>query len=290
MLPGVTVGDVVLGCVADNTPKYLSQALRLVQSVRWFGGPMADAAFIVGIVDAVDAAFRDAFERHGATVRIVRRFHRANPFPNKLRLLELPELDAFGTTVLLDCDTIVVRDVLPLLTPGVLQARMAGYPTVSTRTFRRLFAHFKMAMPSEDHRCSVSGAPTIWYCNDGVVVLPADLRKDFVPAWTSFASALCDDGTLLRAVQNFCTQASLTLAYFSRRVPFSALPLEANCPSRGEQDAGDGAVTTCDPAIIHYHHRVDGEGFLLATPNRRASDRIAAFNERLRQEVDGTRR
>lgn len=273
--------DAALGCVAENTPKYLAQALRLVQSVRWFGGTLSEAAFFVCVIDTIDRAFREAFERCGATVRLVQRFHPANPFPNKLRLLELPELTSFGTIVLLDCDTIMVQDVAPLLTPDVLQARMAGYPTVSTKTFRRLFAHFKMAMPCEDFRCSVTGDPTIWYCNDGVVVLPSTLARDFFPAWRSFALALCDDDRLLRAVQNFCTQASLTLAYCAHPVPYAALPLAANCPIPVDGYASHDAVATCDPAIIHYHHRVDPGGFIMANSNPHAAKRIAVFNHRL---------
>jgi hypothetical protein len=290
MLSSVTAGDVVLGCVADNTPKYLSQALRLVQSVRWFGGTLSDAAFIVCVVEDVAAASRTALERLGATVRVVQRFHHANPFPNKLRLLELPELEAFRTTVLLDCDTIMVQDVAPLLTPGVLQARMAGYPTVTTKTFRKLFAHFQMTLPPEDYRCSVSGDPTLWYCNDGVVVLPSDLRREFFPVWRAYALDLCDDESLLNAVRNFCTQASLTLAYFKHPIPFVELPLAANCPIPDDRATLRNAVTNCDPAIIHYHHRVDGDGYVMANSNPLAGKRIAAFNDRLRQEAPETRR
>ena len=286
----VTASEVVFGCVADNAPKYLSQALRLVQSVRWFGGTMSDAAFIICVVEGVDPTYRAAFERYGATVRVVQRFHHANPFPNKLRLLELRELESFGTIVLLDCDTITVQDVVPLLTPGVLQARIAGYPTVATTTFRKLFDHFKMTMPLEDFRCSVSGDPTIWYCNDGVVILPSNLRKDFFPVWRTFALDLCVDARLLKAVQNFCTQASLTLAYCKHPIPFSELPLEANCPIPDDRAARNTAVLACDPAIIHYHHRVDGEGYILPNSNPLAAKRIAAFNERLSQEHLSTRR
>lgn len=280
----LSASDVVLGCVADNQPKYLAQALRLVQSVRWFGGTLANVDFILCVIDDITPVSREAFERYGVAVRVVRQFHHANPFPNKLRLLELPELDAYGTTVLLDCDTIMVQDVLPLLTPGVLQARMAGYPTVATRTFRKLFDHFKMTMPPEDFRCSVSGDPTIWYRNDGVVILPSHLRKDFFPVWRTFAMDLCGDAGLLKAVQNFCTQAALTLAYFKHPIPFSALPLEANCPIPGDREALDDAVMACAPAIIHYHHRVDGDGYILANSNHLAGRRIADFNDRLRQE------
>ena len=244
MSPRMSERDVVLGCVADSTPKYLAQALRLVQSVRWFGGALSDARLIVCVVDSIDPVSRGAFERYGAQVRIVERFHRASPFANKLRLLELPELMSFDTVVLLDCDTIMVQDASPLLTPNVMQARIAGYPTVSTRTFRKLFAHFRMTLPSEDFRCCVSGDPTIWYCNDGVVVLPSAVVNDFARVWRSFALAVCENPRLSRLVQNFCTQASLTLAYSACPIPFAPLPLAANCPiPDGVGTSGDAVAS-----------------------------------------------
>lgn len=95
---------------------------------------------------------------------------------------------------------------------------------------------------------------------------------------------LCGDAGLLKAVQNFCTQTALTLAYFKHPIPFSALPLEANCPIPGDREALDDAVMACAPAIIHYHHRVDGDGYILANSNHLAGRRIADFNDRLRQE------
>jgi hypothetical protein len=280
----IAASDVVFGCVADNAPKYLSQALRLVQSVRWFGGAVSDAAFVVCVVDGIDPTYRTALERYGASVRLVQRFHDANPFPDKLRLLELPELKAFGTIVLLDCDTITVQDVLPFLKPGVLQARIAGFPTVTTKTFRTLFDHFKMTMPSEAYRCAVSGDPTIFYCNTGVMSWPTGLLQEFLPVWRSYTTALCNEKALLRIVNNMCEQAAFTLACCTNPIPFSRLPLEANCPIPEGRTVRNTAVLTCDPAIIHYHHRVNDEGYVLPNANPLAAKRIAAFNERLRRE------
>jgi len=40
---------ILLGCVTENNPKYLSQALRLLQSLRWFRGKVANTASFFGI-------------------------------------------------------------------------------------------------------------------------------------------------------------------------------------------------------------------------------------------------
>jgi hypothetical protein len=275
---------VLLGCVADNKPAYLSQSLRLLQSVRWFGGTLADAPFYICCVDAVDPWYRTAFERLGATVRIVRRFHEANPFPNKLRFLELAEETEFDTIVLLDCDTIMVQDAAPFLATAGLGARIAGYPTVSTKVFRKLFSRFGLRLPPEDYRCAVSGDATIWYCNTGVVSFAADVLREFLPVWRGATQALCDDRSLLRTVKNMCEQASLTLAFFKHPVPFVELPLSMNCPIPPNLTGVMEDVRSCDPAIIHYHRQVDAEGLIVSNANPFARRRIIEFNERCRRE------
>jgi hypothetical protein len=65
---GLTARDLLVGCVAENDPRSLGQALRLVQSIRWFGGEMADAHVMVCAVGGLDPSFRQALE--GYMVRI----------------------------------------------------------------------------------------------------------------------------------------------------------------------------------------------------------------------------
>jgi hypothetical protein len=274
--------DVVFGCVAENNPKYLSQALRLVQSLRWFGGTLSDAEFICCVVDGVGPAFQRALERFGAKVRAVQRFHPANPNSNKLRFLEMLETGSFETVVLLDCDTIIVQDPAAYLQADTLQARMAGYPTVRAEVFATLFSHFQLPLPTEEYRCAVSGDPTIWYCNAGVLIFPRDILRNFFPVWRGFTIDLCNQRALLKDLGNFCEQASLTLAYFKNPVPFSELPLELNCPIPEDSPRVMDAVKTCDPVIIHYHNRTDRDGLIISNSNPHAGERINAFNEKVK--------
>ena len=58
------VGSIAVGCVGENSPKYLSRSLRLVQSLRWYGGTMANSDVVLCFVDVVDAPSRVAeFDR-----------------------------------------------------------------------------------------------------------------------------------------------------------------------------------------------------------------------------------
>lgn len=117
---------VLLGCVAENNHKYLSQAVRLVQSVRWFGGSFSDADFIVCAVEGVESNYRRTLEGLAAEIRIVSRFDPANPLFNKIQLFRIRDVERYDTLLYLDCDTIVAQDPSPFLEPAVLQAKIAA--------------------------------------------------------------------------------------------------------------------------------------------------------------------
>src|SRR5229473_8144732 len=125
------VDEVVVGCVTEDTPKYLGQTLRLVQSIRWFGGELARARVVVGAVEGIDAGARRALEALGAEVRIVTRFDARNGPANRLQLFAELREGPEQTFLMLDCDTIVVRDPLPLLRRDVFQAKVAPLPTIT---------------------------------------------------------------------------------------------------------------------------------------------------------------
>src|SRR5215207_5199168 len=103
---GLAARDVLVGCVAENDPLFLDQALRLVQSVRWFGGELASAQVIVCVVGGLDPGFQQTFERYGAEVRIVPRNCSAQQIFSEV-------CDTGREMLLLDCDSVVVQDPLP---------------------------------------------------------------------------------------------------------------------------------------------------------------------------------
>ncbi len=169
--------DIVLGCVAENKPKFLAQALRLVQSVRWFGGKTAKSTFIVCVINEVDPAYKRQFEKYGAQVRIVSPYNPKHPHSNKLRFLQLPELKTFSIVMLLDCDTLVVQDFGGYLSSRRFKGKIAAAPTISSDLFSKLFDFFHLPMPTSDYKCTLTGTPTIPYFNAGVLVFPGDVKS-----------------------------------------------------------------------------------------------------------------
>ena len=282
LVPGA--GRVAMGCVAENNPQFLSQTLRLLQSVRWFGGGMAGVNFFVCVVDDIDPDYAREFERLGAFVRRVPRFSSRHPHSNKLRLLDLPEINAYDTVMLLDCDTVVVQDPWPFLDGKAFRAKIADAPTVSQEVFQRLFQHFGLELPGQDYQCTFGSTQTIWYCNGGVLIFPQNTLATLGSAWRRLDAALLERLDLLGPNPVHCDQASLSLAFAAQPVPFRELPVSMNFPLHLTHLDTPPEMQACDPVILHYHDRVDASGYLQPSPYPGAQKRIEQFNGRLRQD------
>lgn len=96
----------LVGCVAENDSRSLGQALRLVQSIRWFGGGLAGARVRVCVPGGIDPGFRRALEEYGAEVRVV---------PSSFKR---DRENDHETPLWLECGTVVVQDPLPWVRRG----------------------------------------------------------------------------------------------------------------------------------------------------------------------------
>jgi Sulfotransferase family len=275
------LGGVAFGCVAEATPPFYSQVLRLVQSIRWFGGTLADASVFACFVDEVDPVWRAQLESLGAHVRVVQPFNPLNRFSNKVRFLELPELSRYETAVLLDCDMALVQDPAPYLAQPALQLMIADLPTVPSARLAQLCAHFGLATPALSYRTTCSQEPTIWYCNTGVTILPTAWIARILPAWREFILRLCAEPTLLDPPYHHCNQAAMTLTYIADPLPFVELPVAMNFPLNQAGRHPTAAMLREDPVILHYHDLVGADGLLLPSPYPLAQARIKLLNQRL---------
>jgi hypothetical protein len=270
--------------VTEDRSPFLEQALRLVQSIRWFGGGLARARVLVCVVEGIDPAAREAMERYGAEVRIVPRFDPRNGFANKLQLFAEALAAGAGTILLLDCDMVVVRDPLPLLKQGVFQGKTADVPSVTHDAFERLFRHFGLPLPERSRTTTLLGEPTIPYYNSAFVSLPAGMARSFVPVWSDYNRRILEVLDLLGTCAHHCHQASLSLALAAHPIPHEEAPVGINFPLHLTHLEPPPAMLESDPAILHYHSGVDAEGYILPTPYPKAQARVEQFNRRLREE------
>ncbi|MCP4693418.1 MAG: PqqD family peptide modification chaperone [Desulfobacterales bacterium] len=276
-------GRTAMGCVAENTPEFLSRALNLLRSVRWFGGSMAEVDFFVCVVNGVEPEQARRYERLGAFVRTAPPFSRRLPLSNKLRLLELPEIKTYDTVMLIDCDTVVVQDPRPFLHGESLQAKIADLPTTPHHLFQRLFQLFDLPTPGRDYRCTLNNTPTIWYCNTGVLVFPRPILSTLGPAWGRMVRALLELHDVFGRRAYFREQAGLSLAFTAQPAPFRELPPDMNFPLHLIRERAPSSLQRCDPVILHYHDLVDSNGYLRPVSHPAARKRIEMFNERLRR-------
>src|SRR5438876_1771644 len=138
--------NTVFTCIADPTKRLLEQSARLLMSVRWFGGSLAQARFVLGCTGPIPRGALELFDDYGAEVVTVERYDLTHGQSNKIVLLGSPILAGHDIVVLLDCDTLVVQDPAPWLDPKAVAAKLADLPTVSLVALEALFRHFKCAI------------------------------------------------------------------------------------------------------------------------------------------------
>ena len=280
--------SLVIGCVTENTPKFLSQALRLLQSIRWFGGKIADAKVIVCVVEGIDPAYRDEFQKYFAEVRIVERFSEKHPQSNKLRFLQQEDLKDYRSTLLLDCDTVVVQDPSADLATDGLRGKIVDGPTVPHHVFEDLFDFFQLQIPQKDYQCTVRGTPTIPYFNAGVLLFSQTAMSDLVPTWVELNEQLINNLEILGNSTNFCEQASLSLAVVDTETKLDVFGNEMNFPIHHEDYIS--CLENIDPLIIHYHSLVDLSGYIRPSKYPLVNKRITQFNDRLHKERETFRK
>lgn len=268
-------GRVLIGCVTENNSKYYERTLRLVQSIRWFGGHLAGANIFVCFVDTADPSYVEELRKWGVFVRIVKRFSKSHPPSNKLRLFELPETDFYDTIMFLDCDTVIVQDPTTYIDAHHFQAKIANGPSVPYNVFRKLFKHYRLPIPRQDYLTSNKGLKTIWYCNTGVLIFPQPILRNFFHVWKTYTADLAGKRGLMKKSHAFCEQASLSLAFIKHPIPFKRLTNQMNCPMRED---------VMDPVIIHYRNAIlnNGELKIRKSTSVLLANRIKEFNQRLR--------
>jgi hypothetical protein len=274
---------VLFVCVADTQHRFMAQALRLVASLRRFGGRQAEAAFVVAMVEREDAAFAERLRALGATVQVVPRFSTWHGTSNKLSAIawaidEVPS-ESYDVLVLLDCDTVVLDDPTDWVSGEALRARMAGSDTVSHATFKAVFRHFGRPVPPRAYRTNPGNQPTIWYVNTGVVVFPRAVFQALGPRWVAWNRRLLEVPHLFGEAQWYCEQASLAMAFAEAPVPFVALPLVMNYPLGPATDDTPALREPAAPIIVHYHHAIDGNGQLRAPSHAGSRASIDRYND-----------
>ena len=286
---GIPSTDVkcVFGCVADARGTFVEQAARLLLSLRWFGGKMADSPFVLAIVGGLSPEQSKFFERHGAQVAHVEVFDERHGPSNKLRFFELDLLDSYDHAVLLDCDTIVVKGPSDWVRCEGFAAKPADLPSVTADALSKYLAYGDIAVPDMEYHHDVADVPGLPYFNSGAIVLSTGWREKFIDAWKHYDRELIECAGEFDIPPIHVDQASLTAALLAEGIPISVLPSAMNFPAHLDPATYTQALYEIDPIVIHYHWLVDRSGYIEPLPFPRAGLRARMFNARLRAERGG---
>jgi hypothetical protein len=246
---------ILFGCVIENNYSLFSKTLRLLQSIRWFGGALANADIMVCVVDEIDSYFKQAFEALRAIVFVVPRFDPKNPLASKLEFLLQPQLLGYETVILLDCSTILVQDPTRFLLQSTLQARITDVPVISNEVLERVCKYFGLTVPKRKYHTTFDKVPTIWFCNTEVIVFPVALISKLVRAWCEYELNFSANPDLLGPFQLYREQVAFSLAFIKHPIPFSELPVKMNFPLHITSTEPPADMFESDPVILHYDDR-----------------------------------
>jgi hypothetical protein len=281
--------NVVFSCVTENDPAWFQRVANLVSSVRWFGGSLSDATFIVNFVGDVAPEYSKALRDLDAQVRVVERVDSRAGFANKLRMLELDRDEAFDALVGLDCDVVVVDDFSDEVPASSIGAKPADYDLFTDREWSRLYETVGMQPPPRTQRATSSGKPVGPYFNTGVLTVPRALCGELSRRWTTCHTEIVArferDPNLIRPdLQVYSDQLALSLAIAEGGMPWEPLPVTMNFPSH--VPVHRSALSGRAPMIVHYHDEIDADGFLRRPRCSIAADSADRFNRRRAQELD----
>lgn len=254
-------------------------------SLRWFGGSLAQARFVLGCTGPIPQEPRELFDEHRAEIITIERYDRAHGHSNKIALLGSSVLAGHDIVVLLDCDTLLVQDPARWLNRDAVAIKLADLPTVSLAELQSIFRHLKCPVPSPHYQHELTGDACIAYCNSGVMIAPEKYRQRLASQWDYWNRQVLTLPETLSFNRVHTDQVGLALALENTELPFAPLPVEMNLPAHFNAEFYPAAWQEFDPVIIHYHWLSYPDGFLKPCALRQCTRRMESFNARLRAEM-----
>jgi hypothetical protein len=254
-------------------------------SLRWFGGSLAQARFVLGCTGPIPQEPLKFFNEYRAEIATIERYDLTHGHSNKIALLGSPILAGHDIVVLLDCDTVIVQDPARWLNRDAVAIKLADLPTVSLTELQPIFRHLKCPVPLPRYHHELTGDACIAYCNSGVMIVLEKYRERLASQWDYWNRQVLALPETLSFNRVHVDQVGLALALENTNVPFAPLPVEMNMPAHFKAESYPPAWQELDPVIIHYHWLSYPDGFLKPCALRQCTRRIESFNARLRAEV-----
>ena len=273
---------VAFSCVMDKKPKYGYQAVVWASSLIHLAGRRPEEL----VVHAVDGGMRlFAAKLRGMGVQVVAcKTHDARHLcSNKLAQMSSSALQHASHVVMMDCDTVAVEDLAPWVVGDRVRAKPVNTANPSYRHWVSIFKAAGLShLPAWGRASHVPDTTYRNNVNGGVYIFPQRALHAARQVWPKWNRWLLDHPHVLGPACGFTDQVSFGLTMEELNEEVDLLPVALNFSTHHalEHVPDDNQ----SPLIIHYHHRLDADGFLMPTGRRSADLAI----ERVNRMIHGT--
>ncbi len=277
---------ILISCVAENREQDFQKVFNLMLTLRELGGKLSDSPVIVNFVEGCQANYQSILHQLGVKVRIVDRYDQRCPHANKLRMLDLADDFNFTLLLALDIDTVIANDFTIFLSGDLLSAKIVDGTPFTIEQWQAIFAYFGLPLPEQRYYTTTTYVPVIPYFNSGVLIIPVKVLAILSKYWTDYVKLLLDllelEAKPIPTHPFFVDQIALSLALTAANLPVRPLPVAMNFPTHVEI-APPFNPRQIEPYILHYHHRITGQGLLQQCFYPKANQVIAKINQRIVQ-------
>jgi hypothetical protein len=265
--------NAVFACAAGPGAERLAGAARLLMSLRWFGGSVANARFVLACADPIPDEASGLFRHYRADVVRI-------PFdPSsscRIALLKSPAVAGHGMVVLLDPNMIILGDPAAWLDLSGVAAKLTDWPNGhGSGVFSR-----GQQWPIGD--CGETGSEGSGRIIDtGVVLVDEWHRTRLATDWERCRSTLIGAAHFALSPDR-ADQVSLASAMERSDVPFHPLSDEMNLPLPIGAEGVLPGRHVHHPLIIQNTAVNSPSGFLTTAGFGPLSCHAEAFNSRLR--------
>jgi SAM-dependent methyltransferase len=265
-------------CVVDGQPRFHQEVLR------WYAcltevAKVRPEELVVHVVGGSASGPIQYLKDHGVAVHEVLPFDARSPHCNKisgaLRLAEAPQP---GVVVLCDTDVAVLEDPRSVVLPDrSVGGKLVDAPVPPHPALVDVFAAAGVALPPQvplpwgSGECTVRGNN-----NGGLCLVPGSLLPAVASTWAAWAGWLLERLELLGQWAVHVDQVSMALALAEQHIGSHPLDVRWNMPTHDLTRIPPEAPT---PAVLHYHRKVDPDGFIQMTGTRSIDRQIARANQ-----------
>jgi hypothetical protein len=226
---------IIYSALVDDKEKYVNQAVYLIWSLTELAKVSKDNIVLHYTGTKVDSRL----ERLGVEIVPVDPYELPYPYCNKLKQFKPLLKRNFDNVVLLDCDTVVLKE--PPTFTGVA-AKPVNYSNPPLDTQISIFKKYNI--PYQVTECDIDGYCVDGNINAGVVIIDKPTLGNISDMWYYYSLECMKSG-----IDRYVDQMSFAMAVNKSGVNFTKLTREWNFsihPFMKEE-------FDCSPSIIHYN-------------------------------------